>query len=341
MTASSLATRSDRRKRLPHPLRNTPSAVPDVVTVNPAALGTRAAKRQSHTCMTQRLIPLTWHYAPEPSGSSSEVDESWQCTYADLGALGAMARQVVCVGDPGQIDPVVTGDVSRWDGSDTAPNLPGPIALQAAHGDAVSVVRLRHTWRLGPGTTALIGPLFYPDLPFTSRRPPEHLTDAGGVLLPELAHRSVTVSGGPSDPALVTACAQRARELLDAELVTAEDQRPMSAADIAVVVPHVTQAAAIRALLSDYPDVLVGTANALQGLERAAVVVLHPLAGYRTAEPFTLDPGRACVMLSRHRAHMSVVIDDASAEVLAYTEPSTAHATNTALLTALHRTPAV
>ena len=115
----------------------------------------------------------------------------------------------------------------------------------------------------------------------------------------------------------------------------------MSAADIAVVVPHVTQAAAIRALLSDYPDVLVGTANALQGLERAAVVVLHPLAGYRTAEPFTLDPGRACVMLSRHRAHMSVVIDDASAEVLAYTEPSTAHATNTALLTALHRTPAV
>ncbi|GCE42603.1 hypothetical protein Rhow_006732 [Rhodococcus wratislaviensis] len=269
------------------------------------------------------------------------VDEAWQCTYADLGALGAMARQVVCVGDPGQIDPVVTGDVSRWDGSDTAPNLPGPIALQAAHGDAVGVVRLRHTWRLGPGTTALIGPLFYPDLPFTSRRPPEHLTDADGVVLPELAHRPVTVCGGPSDPVLVTACAQRARELLDTVLVTAQDQRPMTAADIAVVVPHVSQAAAIRALLSDHPDVLVGTANSLQGLERAAVVVLHPLAGYRTAAPFGLDPGRACVMLSRHRAHMSVVIDDASAAVLAYTEPSTAHATNTALLAALHRTPTV
>ena len=268
------------------------------------------------------------------------VDESWQCTYADLGALGAMARQVVCVGDPGQIDPVVTGDVSRWDGSDTAPNLPGPIALQAAHGDAVGVVRLRYTWRLGPGTTALIGPLFYPDLPFTSRRPPERLTDAGAVV-PELAHRLVTVCGGPSDPVLVTACAQRARELLDTVLVTAQDRRPMSAADIAVVVPHVRQAAAIRALLSDHPDVLVGTANSLQGLERAAVVVLHPLAGYRTAERFSLDPGRACVMLSRHRAHMSVVIDDASADVLASTEPSTAHATHAALLAALHRTPTV
>ena len=274
--------------------------------------------------MTQRYRLLTWHSAPESFRLSSEVDESWQCTYADLGALGAMARQVVCVGDPGQIDPVVTGDVSRWDGSDTAPNLPGPIALQAAHGDAVGVVRLRHTWRLGPGTTALIGPLFYPDLPFTSRRPPEHLTDADGVVLPELAHRPVTVCGGPSDPVLVTACAQRARELLDTVLVTAQDQRPMTAADIAVVVPHVSQAAAIRALLSDHPDVLVGTANSLQGLERAAVVMLHPLAGYRTAETVSLDPGRACVMLSRHRAHMSVVIDDASAAVLASTEPSTA-----------------
>ena len=38
---------------------------------------------------------------------------------------------------------------------------------------------------------------------------------------------------------------------------------------------------------------------------------------------------------------MSVVIDDASADVLAYTEPSTAHAANTDLLAALHRTPAV
>lgn len=58
------------------------------------------------------------------------MDESWQCTYADLGALGAMAKQVVCVGDPGQIDRVVTGDVSRWEGSETAPDLPAPISLR-------------------------------------------------------------------------------------------------------------------------------------------------------------------------------------------------------------------
>ena len=96
---------------------------------------------------------------------------------------------------------------------------------------------------------------------------------------------------------------------------------PVTAADLAVVVPHVTQAAAIRALLADHPDVLVGTANTLQGLERAAVVVLHPLAGYRTVEPFALDAGRACVMLSRHRAHATVVTDTATPAVLAAGEP--------------------
>lgn len=65
----------------------------------------------------------------EPSKTKADVvivDEAYQCTYADLGALGSMAAQVVCVGDPGQIDPVVTGDVSRWVDSPTGPHVPAP-----------------------------------------------------------------------------------------------------------------------------------------------------------------------------------------------------------------------
>src|SRR5215831_1846545 len=42
------------------------------------------------------------------------VDEAWQMTYADLGGLGPLSAQVVLVGDPGQIAPVVTGDSRRW-----------------------------------------------------------------------------------------------------------------------------------------------------------------------------------------------------------------------------------
>ena len=63
------------------------------------------------------------------------------------------------------------------------------------------------------------------------------------------------------------------------------------------------------ARLADLPGVLIGTANQAQGLERDAVVVIHPLAGYREAPAFATDPGRLCVALSRHRAHATIVVD--------------------------------
>ncbi len=283
-----------------------------------------------------------WLFAP-PSQVGCDlmvVDEAWQATYADLGALGAHAPQFVCVGDPGQIDPVVTGETRRWRAAPAGPHLPAPQALRAAYGDAVGVVTLSHTWRLGPDTTALIQPAFYPDLPFTSRRPPEHLSDQNGTPLPELAHRQVRVTAGPGDPALVTACTDRIRELLTTTLTASGTTRPVTGDDLAVVCAHVSQAAAVRATLADHPTVLVGTANQLQGLERHAVVVMHPLAGYRDLSGF-ITPGRSCVMFSRHRAHLTVVLDDATPGVLAAadkTEPGvTTHRTVT---TALLGTPA-
>jgi len=281
----------------------------------------------------------------EPSVVAADVlvvDEAWQCTYGDLGALGAHAGQVVCVGDPGQIDPVVTGDTTRWRTNPAGPHVSAPDGLLAAHGDAVGVVTLRHTWRLGPATTALVQPAFYPDLPFTSKRPPEHLSAPDGTVLPEIAHRVVTVTGGPGDPALTAACAARVRDLLGTTLTTSAGQRAVTADNVAVVCAHVTQAAAVRATLADLPTLLVGTANQLQGLERHAVVVLHPLAGYRDAEGFGTDTGRACVMLSRHRAHLTVVLDASTPAVLdAATADSPGVHTHRQVTTALLATPQV
>ena len=82
------------------------------------------------------------------------------------------------------------------------------------------------------------------------------------------------------------------------------------------MVPHVAQAGAVRAMLADLPEILVGTVNGLQGLERPAVVALHPMAGYRSAESFALDAGRMCVTLSRHRAHLTILTDPATAPLL-------------------------
>lgn len=291
------------------------------------------------------LIATTarWLYA-DPASVAADVmivDEAWQQTYADLGALGAYSAQVVAVGDPGQIDPVVTGSTARWATSPTGPHLPAPDALLAAHGDAVATHTLRHTWRLGPATTALIQPTLYPGLPFTSRRPPEHLTDPTGTVLPELAHHPVTVTAGPGDPALITACADRVRALLTTHLHTTTGQRPVTDHDLAVVCPHVTQAAAVRAALSDHPHLLVGTANQLQGLERHAVVALHPLTGHRDATGFATDTGRACVMLTRHRTHLTVVLDAHTPTVLAAAPTDDPDAdTHRTLIAALLATPA-
>lgn len=268
--------------------------------------------------MVRVATKAKWLFS-EPESRKADcliVDEAYQCTYADLGALGSMASQVVCVGDPGQIDPVVTGDTDRWASWATGPHLPAPTALIAAHPGLVNSVALEYTWRLGPATTALVQSRFYPRLPFTSRRPAEHIAMAGGVL-PELSHRQVRVANGATDAALIGAAVSRVRDLLDgAEVTTSAGTRRLSDEDVAVVVPHVPQAAAVRAMLSAHPGVLVGTADALQGLERHAVVAVHPLAGKRTADEFSVKPGRLCVMLSRHRAHLSVLIDDQTAGVL-------------------------
>ena len=252
----------------------------------------------------------------ERTSTLGKLDEAWQCTYADLGALGALARQVVCVGDPGQVAPVVTGSTERWEGQASGPHQPAPAALLAAHGEAITVHELTNSWRLGPQTCALVSAHFYPQMPFTSRRPDEAVIAPDGTVLPEIVARPTEARNGPTDPALLTALAERVRELTWHDYRRGGRCEALTAQDIAVVVPHVAQAGAVRALLADMPDVLVGTVNALQGLERPAVVALHPMAGYRSAESFALDAGRMCVTLSRHRAHLTILTDPATAPLL-------------------------
>ena len=258
-----------------------------------------------------------WVHERDYTAEVCIVDEAWQMTYADLGGLGPLSAQVVLVGDPGQIAPVVTGDSRRWQTWAAGPQRAAPEALVAAHPEAVTRLRLSSTWRLGPETTALVQPAFYADLPFTSARPPRHI-ELGGMRVPELATRLATPLAGPGDPSLATAAATRVRELLTGGVVVenGSTDRPLGPRDVAVITPHVEQASAVAARLADLPEVLIGTANQAQGLEREAVVVIHPLAGYRDAPAFATDPGRLCVALSRHRAHASVIVDSNTETVL-------------------------
>jgi hypothetical protein len=268
------------------------------------------------------------------------VDEAWQLTYADLGGLGPLSGQVVLVGDPGQIAPVVTGSSRRWASWAAGPQRAAPEALLAAYPKAITRLQLSHTWRLGPQTTALIQPAFYAELPFDSVRPPRAVR-LSGTELPELTARSISPTGGQADPVVSAAAAERVRELLDyGRLVEASGSvRDLRGDDIAVITPHVDQASAIAARLADLPGVLIGTANQMQGVEREAVVVVHPLAGYRDTPPFAIDTGRLCVALSRHRAHLTVLIDVCTEATLrhAHTETpgDTTLATHRSVLSAL------
>jgi hypothetical protein len=225
----------------------------------------------------------------------------------------------VLVGDPGQIAPVVTGDARGWRDWSAGPQRPAPEALLAAYPESVTRLNLEHTWRLGPRTTALIQPAFYPGLPFDSARPPRHI-ELAGEALPELSLHEVPVMAGPGDRVLAATAAERIRELIDRGRVLDADGRhaPLQSSDVAVITPHVEQASAIAARLADVPGLLIGTANQVQGLEREAVVVIHSLAGYREAPAFATDLGRLCVALSRHRAHATVIVDADTDLVLAH-----------------------
>jgi hypothetical protein len=82
---------------------------------------------------------------------------------------------------------------------------------------------------------------------------------------------------------------------------------------VAVAVSHNDQKDYLRAELdgAGLNSVVVNTANKLQGLQFDVLVAWHPLAGLPDADGFHLDPGRLCVMLTRHR-HACIVVGRAS-----------------------------
>jgi hypothetical protein len=257
-----------------------------------------------------------WEYI-DPTMFTADVllvDEAYQLAYRGLLGIAPIARQFILVGDPGQIGPVITADVSRWQNQRIAPMLPAPEALLRAYGDAVSVFQLPSTRRLGPVSAQLVQP-FYENMTFCSDRP-ERFVSLDGERIDEVLPVEVGGIQSEVDPRLVDAIAARVHELL-AGTVTDDngEERPMEVGDVAVVCAHVSQVAAVQSALSGY-DIAVDTADRVQGLEWEAVVVWDPLAGQPALGEFQATPGRLCVMLSRHRCHVTFVTGDRTADAV-------------------------
>ena len=100
-------------------------------------------------------------------------------------------------------------------------------------------------------------------------------------------------------------CVQEAFHGFDGEVVILSGDVPLIQEKTLrrMIEHHRSQRAAVQIALQRrrLGDVVVDTANRLQGREFDVVLAIHPLSGRTDASAFHLDAGRLCVLASRHR----------------------------------------
>jgi hypothetical protein len=273
------------------------------------------------------------------------VDEAYQMRSDLLLRVAGLFGKALFVGDPGQLDPFSTVDTDRFTGLSWDP-MSSAVAVLLAHNPTVPTLRLPVSWRLPAAAAPVISAAFYPFTPFRSatsegERRMRWTTGSLGKSGLDRALETAAESGWAlyelpaghmprTDREAVRACAALAARLLQRGAVVWSERSagpaPVTASRIAIGVAHRDQAAAVRSALAelDTPgvaDVVVDTANRLQGREFDVTVVLHPLSGRRDATAFHLEAGRLCVLLSRHR-HACVVVARAGIPALLDAHPS-------------------
>lgn len=275
------------------------------------------------------------------------VDEAFQLPDHLYQQIAGLAQRVVLVGDPGQIDPVVTCEIERWRCDPAGPHVACPNALLARH-PGILRLALPVSRRLVPDTVRLVQPAFYPDLPFRALSAPDArglrlltpANEAGGRdpldAALELAASGASIVGaalperitGEADGELSAMIVRLAERLLERGATVRDDlsgwgERRVTPEMIGIVCAHVSQVNAVRERLPrSLAGVFVETANRFQGLERPIMLLHHPLSGRADATTFHLDSGRLCVMLSRHRVACFVVSRGGVEEMLLRYAPS-------------------
>ncbi len=259
------------------------------------------------------------------------VDEAYQMRSDALLPIGVMMESLLLVGDPGQLAPFTTADDTRFRGRPLSP-LETAAATILTTQPATARFALPISWRLPSHAAGLISDAFY-EIPFTAGTHPQQRRLRRGVTPLHRGRSADAVSSATrdgwayfelddlpmpqKDPEAVATIVDIIKELLATDL-TVEDEygtRGLQPSDIAVGVTHRDQRDHVRTGLQDartqtglpVDDVVVDTANVLQGREFEIVVVWHPLSGRRDASEFHLDAGRLCVLLSRHRQACIVV----------------------------------
>lgn len=282
-----------------------------------------------------------WATVTEGSWPWAIVDEAYQMRSDALLRVAGRFERALFVGDPGQLDPFSTVEISRWIGLTWDP-MQSAVAVLLRHNPDLPVHRLPVSWRLPASAAPVVAEAFYP---FTGFR-------AGTSAKQRRLELTVAGLGGPLDDAVelaartgwalyelparhtirtdveaARACADLAARIVERGAVAVSERAPegvpVTAERIAIGTAHRDQAALIRSLLPpSAAEVTVDTANRLQGREYDVTVVLHPLSGRQDASAFHLEAGRLCVLTSRHR-HACIVVARAGIAELLDAHPST------------------
>jgi len=275
------------------------------------------------------------------------IDEAYQADAARYYTAAGVAATHLLVGDTGQLDPFSpVDDATYWRGGPEDP-LQTAVGVLLRNHPGTPVHHIPVTWRLEPRAVP-VARCFYPGHPFRAAVQPGvrelRLTRPGpgsqplapiDAALDQAARHGwahVTLPGAPvltADPTTAVIIRELVHRLLARTAqVTCENRAgftPLRPADIAVGVSHNDQKDLLRALLDSYglPGVRVDTANRLQGLTFEVVIAWHPLAGATITDAFHLDPGRLCVLLTRHRQACIVVGRDTDRTLLEGVPPAT------------------
>ena len=264
-------------------------------------------------------------------------DEAYQLSYADFAPLFSIAQQTILVGDPGQLPPLVSTDTSYFEAAPNKIHWPVPTELRRRF-PTVPVMRLPVTRRFAQDTVDFVQPSLYPELPFTSALDGSDRLlrfENSGVIrhidraLDMLAEGNTIVGLLlPRKEGMLGDVDEELCELMTEITVQIVRRRPswamqrlLTARDIGCIDAHVTSVAAtqrrLRQVEGMQPDVMVNTPEIWQGLERPITIVKHPLSGLSRLDEFALEPGRFCVMLTRHQLGCILVARDGIGDALA------------------------
>lgn len=272
------------------------------------------------------------------------VDEAWQMPWAEFMLCGQVAPRFVLVGDPGQIDPVVTVDVARWETARYPPHAPAPEVIRADPSIGGLRLELPASRRLPEDTVGVIRRFYDFEFEAWSCAGERRLVGSGlGVdpidraisLLHEGSIAALTIPTPDEGPPLEEdrelarmAVDVVTRLLRDTEAEIDGQRFRIRPEDIGISATHRVMNSRIWQLLPEQLrcHVRVDTPERWQGLECRVMIAVHPLSGVLRPSPFDLDTGRLCVMASRHTTALIILARDHLSESLETFVPSATQA---------------